>query len=246
VVGLLKGSDPSLATEYVVFSAHLDHIGIRKGEDGDDIHNGAYDNAAGVAAILEIAAGMAVLETPPRRSVIFAALTGEEMGQQGSSHFVKNPPVPVKSIVADINIDMPFLGFPVADIEAFGAEHSTLLAAVRKATTEMGMGLTPDPMPEEVRFVRSDQFAFVKEGIPAIAFKAGSKSSDAKIDSAEMLQDFLKNHYHRPSDDLSLPFSAEGAERFVRTALVLGLEVASQDERPRWNAGDFFGEKFAQ
>lgn len=246
VVGLLKGSDPALVKEYIVYTAHLDHIGIREGEDGDDVHNGAYDNAAGVAAIIEIAAAMSLLETAPRRSVIFAAVTGEEKGLQGSSYLAKNPPVPAKAMVANINIDMPYLGFPVADIEAFGAEHSTLLAAVTAATAKTGMQLTPDPMPEEVRFVRSDQFSFVKEGIPAIAFKAGSKSSNPDDDGAAMLKDFLQNHYHRPSDDLELPFSPEGAERFVRTALLLGLEIAAKDERPRWNAGDFFGERFAQ
>jgi hypothetical protein len=246
VIGLLKGGDPALAKEFIVYTAHLDHIGIRAGEDGDDLHNGAYDNAAGVSAIIEIAAAMALLETPPRRSIIFAAVTGEEKGLQGSSYFARNPPVPATAMVANINIDMPYLGFPVADIEAFGAEHSTLLAAVTAATAQTGMGLTPDPMPEEVRFVRSDQFSFVREGIPAIAFKAGSKSFDPNVDGAAMLRDFLNNHYHRPSDDLSLPFSAEGAERFVRTALLTGLEIAAQDERPRWNPGDFFGDRFAQ
>jgi hypothetical protein len=246
VIGLLKGSDPALVKEYIVYTAHLDHIGIREGENGDDLHNGAYDNAAGVAAIIEIAAGMALLETAPRRSIIFAAVTGEEKGLQGSSYLAKNPPVPAKAMVANINIDMPYLGFPVADIEAFGAEHSTLLAAITAATAKTGMQLTPDPMPEEVRFVRSDQFSLVKEGIPAIAFKAGSKSSDPADDGAALLKDFLQNHYHRPSDDLSLPFSPEGAEKFVRTALLLGLEIAAMDERPRWNAGDFFGDRFAQ
>jgi hypothetical protein len=244
VIGLLKGSDPVLAKEYLVYSAHLDHIGIRPGENGDDIHNGAYDNAAGVAAILQIAAAMAVREIAPRRSVIFAAVTGEEKGLQGSSYFARNPPVPVNTIVADINIDMPYLAFPVADVEAYGAEHSTLLAAVSNATVLTGLGLTPDPMPEEVRFVRSDQFSFVKEGIPAIAFKAGSKSFDPNIDGSAMLKDFLKNHYHRPSDDLNLPFSPAGARKFVQTALLAGLEVAAQDQRPRWNDGDFFGDMF--
>lgn len=245
VIGVLHGSDPVLRNEYVIYSAHLDHIGIREGEDGDDIHNGAYDNAAGIATILEIAQGMAALDTAPRRSVIFAAVTGEEKGLQGSSYFARNPPLPVEQLVANINIDMPYLGFPVADIQAFGAEHSTLLAAVTRATADMGMGLTPDPMPEEVRFVRSDQFSFVKEGIPALAFKAGAKSGDPAIDGKAMLDDFLKNHYHRPSDDLDLPYSGEGAERFAQTALLLGLIIAGQDDRPHWNEGDFFGDKFA-
>ncbi len=107
------------------------------------------------------------------------------------------------------------------------------------------MVLTPDPLPEEVRFVRSDQFSFVKAGIPALAFKAGAQSSDASQDGSALLEDFLKNHYHRASDDLDLPYSAEGAQRFARTALILGLIVANQEERPRWNEDDFFGEKFA-
>ncbi len=245
-IGWLKGRDEALQDEYVIYTAHLDHIGIRPGEDGDDIHNGAYDNAAGIAAILEIAKAMAAMETAPRRSIIFAAVTAEEKGMQGSSYLARNPPVPAERLVANVNIDMPYLGFPVADIEAFGAEHSTLLAAVSEATAAMNMGLTPDPMPERVRFVRSDQFSFVKEGIPAIAFKAGSKSSDPAQDGSALLADFLKNHYHRPSDDLNLPYSAEGAQRFVQTALVLGLIVANQDEKPRWNEGDFFGERFAR
>jgi Zn-dependent M28 family amino/carboxypeptidase len=243
VLGLVPGSDPVLRDEYVVYSAHLDHIGIRPGIDGDDIHNGAYDNAAGIGIIVEIARSM--MQLPPRRSVIFAAVTAEEKGLQGSSYLAKNPPVPVASLVANINIDMPFLGFPVKDVEAFGAEHSSLLAAVTQATRELRMGLTPDPMPEEVRFVRSDQFSFVKEGIPALAFKAGSQSSDPAIDGKAMLSDFLKNHYHRPSDDLSLPYSPEGAERFARAAARLGFIVANADERPAWNPGDFFGERFA-
>ncbi len=246
VVAVLRGSDPVLKDEYIVYSAHLDHIGIRPSDDGDEIHNGAYDNAAGIGTMLQIAAAMASMPERPRRSVIFAAVTAEEKGLQGSSFFAKNPPVPVEQLVANINIDMPYLGFPVADIQAFGAEHSSLHAAVKAATDAMGMGLTPDPMPQEVRFVRSDQFSFVQEGIPALAFKAGSQSSDPAIDGDAMLSDFLKNHYHQASDDLDLPWNAEGAERYARTALMLGLIVAEEDKRPSWNKNDFFGDKFAR
>lgn len=244
VLGFVPGSDPVLRDEYVIYTAHLDHIGVRPGADGDDIHNGAYDNAAGIGIIVEIARSM--MQLPPRRSVIFAAVTAEEKGLQGSSYLAKNPPVAVDSLVANINIDMPFLGFPIKDVEAFGAEHSSLLAAVTQATREMKLDLTPDPMPEEVRFVRSDQFSFVQEGIPALAFKAGSQSSDPAIDGKAMLSDFLKNHYHRPSDDLSLPYSSEGAERFGRAAGRVGYIVANDDERPTWNPGDFFGERFTR
>jgi Zn-dependent M28 family amino/carboxypeptidase len=243
VLGVIRGSDPLLNDEYVIYTAHLDHIGVRAAGSADEIHNGAFDNAAGIGVILEVAEALQRL--PLRRSVIFAAVTAEEKGLQGSSYLVNNPPVPIDRLVANINIDMPYLGFPIADIEAFGAEHSTLLAAVTQATAELGLDLTPDPMPEEVRFVRSDQFSFVRKGIPALAFKAGSQSTDPAIDGKAMLQDFLKNHYHQPSDDLSLPFSAEGATRFARAAARLGFLIANDDQRPEWNPGDFFGEKFA-
>ena len=246
VIGVLDGSDPRLNNEYVVYTGHLDHIGVRPGKDGDDIHNGAYDNAAGVGAILEIAQAMSVMSVRPKRSVIFAMVTAEEKGLQGSSYFTKNPTVPGDALVANINIDMPYLGFPVNDVHAFGAEHSTLLEPAQEATQLLGMKLTPDPKPEEVRFIRSDQFSFVVEGIPAVAFKAGTLSSDPSIDGEAALDDFLKNHYHQSSDDLSLPYSSEGAERFARAGLVMGLLVADAEEQPRWLEGDFFGDKFAR
>lgn len=246
VIGILEGSDARLRDEYVVYTGHLDHIGIRPGKDGDDVHNGAYDNAAGVGAILEIAQAMSVMSTRPRRSVVFAMVTAEEKGLQGSSYFTKNPTLPARSLVANINIDMPYLGFPVNDVHAFGAEHTTLYGPAKEATEMLGMELTPDPKPEEVRFIRSDQFSFVLEGIPAVAFKAGIQSSDPTIDGAAALDDFLKNHYHQSSDDLSLPYSSEGAERFARAGLLMGLLVADADERPRWVENDFFGDKFAK
>ncbi len=246
VIAVLEGSDPLLKDEYVVYTGHLDHIGLRPGKNGDDIHNGAYDNAAGVGAILEISQAMSGMDTRPRRSVVFAMVTAEEKGLQGSSYFAKNPTVPVEQLVANINIDMPYLGFPVNDVHAFGAEHSTLYGPADEATRSLGMQLTPDPKPEEVRFIRSDQFSFVKEGIPAVAFKAGMQSSDPAIDGAAALDDFLKNHYHQASDDLDLPYSSEGAERFARAGLLMGLIVADGDERPRWVENDFFGDKFSR
>ena len=246
VIGVLEGSDARLKDEYVIYTGHLDHLGVRPGKDGDDIHNGAYDNAAGVGAILEIAQAMSVMSVRPRRSVIFAMVTAEEKGLQGSSYFTKNPTVPRNALVANINIDMPYLGFPVNDVHAFGAEHSTLLEPAQEATKLLGMKLTPDPKPEEVRFIRSDQFSFVVEGIPAVAFKAGTLSSDPSIDGDAALDGFLKNHYHQASDDLSLPYSSEGAERFARAGLVMGLIVADADARPRWVENDFFGDKFAR
>ena len=244
VLGLLRGSDPTLAGETILLTAHLDHLGVRRAADGDSIHNGAYDNAAGVATIIEVARAAAI--GAPRRSFLFAALTAEEKGLQGSSYLSHHLPVPIERVVANINIDMPYLGFPIADIEGLGVEHSTLHASLSRATERLGLALTPDPRPEQVRFIRSDQFSFVKLGIPALNLKPGSRSSDAAIDGTKALDAFLQDHYHRASDDLSLAFSPEAAERFVEVALAFGLIVANEVAAPRWNEGDFFGQRFGR
>jgi Zn-dependent M28 family amino/carboxypeptidase len=246
VLGLLRGGDRALRGEFVLYTAHLDHLGIRPGTAGDEIHNGAYDNAAGVAAVLEIARAMTRASPRPRRSIIFAAVTAEEKGLQGSQYLATHTPVPIEDIVANINIDMPYLGFPIADVEGFGVEHSTLHLALTRATGQLGLTLTPDPRPELVRFIRSDQFSFVERGVPSLILKPGSKSADAAIDGGARLEAFLRDHYHRPSDDLDLPFSEQAAERFVRAALLLGLDVANDDRRPEWNDNDFFGDRFAR
>ncbi|MFT7652705.1 MAG: Zn-dependent M28 family amino/carboxypeptidase, partial [Candidatus Azotimanducaceae bacterium] len=246
VVAVLEGQDPELKNEYLVYTGHLDHIGLRPGNDGDEIHNGAYDNASGVGSILSIARAMSAMPTGPRRSVIFAMVTAEEKGLRGSNYFTHNLPVPADRLVANINIDMPYLGFPVNDVHAFGAEHSTLFAPAEQATKYLGMTLTPDPSPEEVRFVRSDQFSFVLKGIPAVALKPGTMSADPAIDGKAALADFLKNHYHQSSDDLSQPFNSQAAQRFAQAGLLMGLIVADDEKRPRWLENDFFGDKFAQ
>jgi Peptidase family M28 len=246
VLGVLIGRDPRLKDEYIIYTAHLDHIGVRPSDSDDEIHNGAWDNSAGVASIIEIARAMAQMEHGPRRSVIFAAVTAEEKGLRGSSYLARNLPVPLDQVVANINVDMPVLSFPVSDITPIGAEHSTLMAAVEEAASLLGMTVTPDPLPEQVRFVRSDQLSFVLAGVPALAFKAGTTSSDPAIDGDAALQDFLDNRYHQPGDDLSQVFNEVGAERFVRAGLMLGLIVADADQRPVWVEGDFFGDLFGR
>jgi Zn-dependent M28 family amino/carboxypeptidase len=246
VVAFLRGSDKTLRDEYLLFTAHLDHLGIRAGGDGDDVYNGAYDNAAGVATLLEIAGALAKLSPPPRRSIVFAAVTAEEKGLRGSDFLAHNPPVDIEDIVANINIDMPFLGHPIADVEGFGVEHSTLQDALTTAIAELGLALTPDPRPELVRLIRSDQFSFVKQGVPGLNLKPGSMSTDPAIDGSELQTKYLHDHYHAHSDDLALPFSEDGAARFARAALAFGLLVANGNEAPRWKDGDFFGERYAK
>jgi len=245
VIGVVRGTDPLLADEYVVFSAHLDHAGIGEPVEGgtDKIFNGAYDNAMGVALMLE--AARAIAAAPPRRSVMFIGLTAEEKGLLGSDYFAHYPTVPSDSIVANVNLDMPLFLFPVAELVGFGAEHSSLQAPMSAAAEAEGFVLVPDPMPEENFFVRSDQYSFVKKGIPASYLDVTLRSSDPAIDGEAVVKDHLKNHYHRPSDDLSRPVDWDSAVRFARANARIGFAIANDDDRPTWNEGDFFGEMFA-
>ncbi len=244
VIGLVVGTDPELKDEYVVYTAHLDHVGIGVEENGDDIYNGAYDNAMGVALMIETA--RAIAANPPRRSVLFIALTAEERGLLGSDYFANYPTVPSGSMVANVNLDMPLFLSPVADLVAFGSEHSSLEAVVDKAAVAEGFTLSPDPFPEETLFIRSDQYSFVRKGIPAFFLMPGFGSLDPDVDGSELFDDHLQNHYHRPSDDLSRPVHWDSARRFARANARVGVEVGNADERPTWNEGDFFGDMFAR
>ena len=244
VVGIVRGTDPALTDEYVVYSAHLDHDGIGTAVDGDKIYNGAYDNAMGISLMIETARAFAV--APPRRSVLFVAVTAEERGLLGSDYFAHYPTVPTSSMVANVNLDMPLFLYSVADIIAFGSQHSSLEPVVRDAVSAEGFALTPDPMPEENIFRRSDQYSFVRRGVPATFLVPGYTSSDPDVDGAAVTKDFRKNHYHRPSDDMTRPFDWESALRFARANVRIGAAIADEDARPTWNESDFFGEKFGQ
>ena len=243
VIGVIRGSDAELADEYVVYSAHLDHVGTLEGDGEDSIYNGAYDNAMGVALMIEAARALAAVK--PARSILFIALTGEERGLLGSEYFAEYPTVPRDAIVANINIDMPLFLYPIADLIAFGAQHSNLMLPAEAAATAEGFVLAPDPKPEENFFARSDQYSFVRKGIPALYLDVGTRSKDPHIDAGVLYEDHLQNHYHEPSDDLSRPVDWDSARRFARANARVGYAVATAAARPRWNEGDFFGERFA-
>ena len=242
VVGVLRGSDPKLRDEYVIVSAHLDHLGNHpQPSGGDSIFNGAYDNGSGIACLIEIA--RALVPQPPKRSVVFVAFTGEEKGEQGSNFFARNPPVPKTAIVADVNMDMFLMLYPVRDLVALGGEHSTLGRLVQRAVTEEHLELSPDPLPEEVRFIRSDQFAFVEEGIPAIHLKGGNKSADPSVDGGAVTRDWLRRIYHSRADDMSQHFDFPSGAKYAETNLRLVRAIADAPQRPRWNRSDFFASK---
>jgi Zn-dependent M28 family amino/carboxypeptidase len=246
VIGVLPGSDPKLRDEYVVVSAHLDHLGNHPPADGSDgLYNGAYDNGSGIACLIEIARNLAA-GPRPKRSILFVALTGEEKGEQGSEYFVHFPPVPAKQLVANVNMDMFLMIYPVADVVLLGGEHSSLGAMAAAAARAVGFDVSPDPYPEEVRFIRSDQYSFVKAGIPAVHIKPGNKSTDPSIDGAKLTHDWLRTIYHSPKDDLSQKFDFASGARYAETNLRLVRAIANAAQRPGWTKGDFFGEMFGR
>ena len=236
VAGIVPGVDPVLAKEVVILSAHLDHIGVSAGSAGDRINNGALDNAIGIASLIEEAKRFTASGKPPRRTVMFLAVTGEEKGLIGSSYFVDHPTVPLADIVADVNLDMPVLLYKFEDMIAFGADRSTLGPIVRRAVNGVGVGLSPDPMPEQGFFTRSDHFNFVRKGIPSVFLWPGIKGA-----GKAPFEDFLANRYHRPGDDLTQPILWDQGVRFVSTNYAIAREIADGDRRPVWNKGDYFG-----
>jgi Zn-dependent M28 family amino/carboxypeptidase len=243
VGALLPGSDPARAGEVVVITGHLDHLGEGTEVEGDRIYNGYYDNAMGISLLLEAARALAA-GPPPARSVLFLAVTAEERGLLGSEQFAAEPPPGIGTLVANVNLDMPLFLHPAADVVAFGAEHSTLEEPARRAAAAAGFVLAPDPMPDEVIFVRSDQYSFVRAGIPAVYLVPGQTSRDPNRPGGERSQLFLREHYHMPSDDEDLPVDWPTVERFLRANVELARTIADAAERPRWNPGDFFGETF--
>lgn len=246
VVALLPGSDPVLRDEYVVLTAHLDHIGRGAPVAGDTIYNGAFDNASGVAVLLETARLLAAQHRALRRSVLFIAVTAEESGLLGSDYFAEYPTVPRERIVANVNMDMPVMLGPVADLVAFGAEHSTLGAVAQRAARAEGFSLSPDPMPEETIFVRSDQYSFVKRGIPSLYLDAGQRSRDPEIDQKDRVAAFLRDRYHQPSDDLSQPIDYASLAALARVNARIAASIANDRRRPRWHPDSFFRARFAR
>jgi hypothetical protein len=226
VVGILPGRDPTLRAEYVLYSGHMDHLGVGVPDRyGDSIYNGADDSASGMATIMEVAEAFAALGQAPRRSVIFLAVSGEEKGLLGSRYFARFPPVPVGAIVANLNAGMVGRNSPDT-IVAVGKVHSglgTTLTRVGSEHPELGMAIIDDPWPEQRFFERSDHLPFARMGIPALFFFSG-----------------LHEDYHRPSDELP-KLDPDKSARVGRLLFFLGLEVGDNPARPAWNPESYAG-----
>jgi hypothetical protein len=236
VLAVLPGSDPELAKEYVVLMAHLDHEGVDPDRQGDKIYNGAMDNATGTATLLEVARAMAASPDRPKRSILFAAVTAEEDGLLGSEYLARHPVVGDGKVVGVVNLDMPVLLYDFTDVIAFGAEHSTLGPIVARAVGQSNVALSPDPLPQEGLFTRSDHYRFVQAGIPSVFLMTGFAG-----EGADRFRDFLATHYHKPSDQTDLPFNWNAGAKFARINYLIAREIANAPEAPRWYADSFFG-----
>jgi Zn-dependent M28 family amino/carboxypeptidase len=242
VAGMLRGSDPKRRGEYVVVSAHLDHLGVGEPINGDRIYNGAMDNASGIAAILEVAHTLHESGAKPARSILFVAVTSEENGLLGSRYFAAHPTVPGGSIVANVNTDMFLPLFPLKTLMVLGLDESDLGRDIRATATELGLGVQADPEPQRNRFVRSDQYSFIRAGIPAIAMKVGYEE---KTPQAEIARKWTAERYHAPSDDLSQPIDLNAAGTYVQVVGNLAVRIANRLDRPTWNDTSFF-KRFAK
>jgi Zn-dependent M28 family amino/carboxypeptidase len=245
LVGYIEGSDPKLKNEYIVYSAHLDHLGVGAPVKGDSIYNGAHDDASGNGILLEIARAYRSLKSAPKRSIVFAIVTGEEMGLLGSDYFINNMPFKNGRVVANLAIDMPFFFHPVLDIVPYGADHSSLGEETKRAAQDLGLKISPDPFPEQVVFIRSDHYSFIKKGIPALFIKSGfmTVSSDT-IDRSKADVAWRSSTYHTPQDNMNQPFDFNAATMHVKVNFLIGYYAGNEPAAPVWNKGDFFGQKF--
>ena len=237
LAALFEGSDPALKNDYVVMTSHLDHVGIGRAVNGDTIYNGAMDDASGIAAMLQIAKMLKTSGAATRRSILFVAVSAEERGLLGSRYFAAHPTVPADKIVADINLDMFLPLYPLKVIEVQGFAESSLGESVRVVARELGVEVQTDREPDQNRFIRSDQYSFIRRGIPALAFKFGYEYGGA--DEKTRLA-WVRDRYHQPSDDLNQPVDLEAAAKFNRVIMALLRRVADDPARPTWNADSFF------
>lgn len=242
IAAVLPGSDPQLRNEYVVYTAHADHLGVGEAINGDSIYNGALDNASGTAALLELARVYSLLPTPPRRSLLFLIVTGEEEGLLGSDYYAHYPTIPISQIAANVNMDGISLLYDFRDIVPLGAEHSSISSAVNQVAQHFGLEVSPDPLPEEVFFIRSDQYSFVRQGVPSVAIVEGFKAVDPGINGRDVSLEWERTRYHTPKDDMQQPLNLDSAAKLTRVDFAVGYLLAQQPQRPAWNQGDFFAQ----
>lgn len=242
VLGIIPGSDPDLRDEVVIYTAHHDHLGRgTANEDGDDIYNGALDNASGVAQIINIARSFSRLAEPPRRSILFALVAAEEQGLLGSKYFAANPTVPPGKIAANVNFDAGNIWGRTKDLIYIGYGKSSLDAIVEAAAATQDRHVVGDQFPDKGFFYRSDQFSLAKIGVPAVYLDGGTELIGKDPGEAKkLMEEWTAKHYHQPSDELNDDWNFDGMVADARIGFMIGLHVAESDDMPTWNPGDEF------
>ena len=244
VVAKLEGSDPKLKDEYVVYTAHWDHLGLDTSLQGDQIFNGAADNASGTAAILETARGFAALRPAPKRSILFLSVTAEEKGLLGAKYYATHPLYPLNKTLADINTDVINLWGRTRDVISVGLGQTTLDDLLEDAAKANSRVIAPDAEPEKGTFYRSDHFEFAKEGVPALNIKGGvdypGKPAGYGI---QKRNEYTQNDYHKVTDEVKPDWDLSGAVEDVKLLIAVGYRVAQSDEFPRWKPGTEFRAK---
>jgi Zn-dependent M28 family amino/carboxypeptidase len=244
VLAKLEGSDPTLKDEYVVYSAHWDHFGKNTSLQGDQILNGALDNASGVAQMLEVAKAFTKLPTPPKRSVLFLAVTGEEAGLLGAKYYAQHPLYPLDKTLANINIDGVNQWGRTSDVVVIGLGNSTLDDVLDSVVTASGRTIVPDPESEKGFFYRSDHFEFAKEGVPALYADAGvNYVGKPEGYGLQKRSEYTANDYHKPTDDVKPDWDLSGAVEDGRMLFEVGYRVAQASKWPEWKAGTEFKAK---
>jgi len=241
VIGLLPGADAKLKSEAVLYTAHYDHLGIRPDMPGDNIYNGANDNATGCGVLLELARAFSQSAEKPRRSIIFASVTAEEQGLLGSEYLGKHPPFPAGKITLDLNYDdLPPLGSP-EEVEVSGAERTTFYKTVEATAKDFRLVIRPDAHPEAGHFYRSDHFSLARVGVPAFSVNEGVKyKGHDEAWGLKQDEEYNQKHYHQPSDEYSPSMDFTGDAAMARFGFVLGWQAAAMPQRIGWEKGDEF------
>lgn len=241
VVAKLEGSDPALRDEYVIYTAHWDHLGTADEGEGDRIFNGALDNATGTAGLVQLAQAFTALETPPARSILFLAVTAEESGLLGAKYYAENPLYPLEKTVANINMDGLNQWGPTNDIVVVGLGNSTLDDVLAEAAEPLGRVLVADPEPEKGFFYRSDHFEFAKKGVPALYTDAGTEFvGKPEGYGTTKREEYTADDYHKPSDEVKPDWDLSGAVQDLGLLLSVGYRVANAAEWPTWKPGTEF------
>ncbi|MBM3783457.1 MAG: M28 family peptidase [Acidobacteria bacterium] len=241
VAGIVPGSDPALAKQAVVFSAHWDHLGVGIPVNGDSIYNGAVDNASGCGLLIELARAWAGLNNRPRRSALFVAVTAEESGLRGAQFYAAKPYVPMGQTALNLNFDSFFPFGKVRDVVVNGAERTSVFPVVENAARRFNLRIKPDPRPEQGHYYRSDHFAFARAGVPAFSINMGDDVIGKEENAgAQLFYEYNAKNYHQPSDQYNETWDMGGAEQMAKFGFAIGLTVANQPNLPTWREGDEF------